>query len=83
MESIPPTLSSLVCLIAIFFLASMVFLSASIRVVPENKRLDVYRLGRHIGEKDPGLVILLPAIDRAVIKELGEASPTPSRSWWA
>ncbi len=78
MESTPPILSSLVCFFAVFLLMCMVFLSASIRIVPENRRLSVYRLGRYIGEKGPGLVILLPAIDRGVTKELGEASPTPS-----
>ncbi|MBI5295494.1 MAG: hypothetical protein HY869_08455 [Chloroflexi bacterium] len=58
----------------------MAILANAIKVVPEHKRLDVYRLGRYIGEKGPGLVLLLPAIDRGIMKELGqgEASP-PSR----
>ena len=79
MESTPSVFTTLFCVIAIFLLFSMVFLSASIRIVPEYKRLDVYRLGRHVGEKGPGLVILLPGIDRGIMKDLGEASPTPSR----
>ena len=58
---------------------SMFFLTASIRVVPEHKRLSVYRLGRHVGEKGPGLVLLIPIINKAITKDLGEASPTPSR----
>ncbi len=58
---------------------SMIFLAASIRIVPEYKRLDVYRLGRYLGEKGPGLVLLLPLIDRGMMKDLGESSPTPSR----
>jgi regulator of protease activity HflC (stomatin/prohibitin superfamily) len=57
----------------------MAFLSASIRIVPEYKRLDVYRLGRYLGEKGPGLVLLLPFIDRGIMKDLGDANPTPSR----
>ncbi len=79
MESTPSVFTTLFCVIAIFLLFSMVFLSASIRVVPEYKRLDVYRLGRYIGEKGPGLVLLLPFVDRGITKDLGEASPTPSR----
>ena len=79
MESTPSVFTTLFCVIAIFILMSMFFLSASIRVVPEYKRLSVYRLGRYIGEKGPGLVLLIPIIDKAITKDLGEASPTPSR----
>ena len=78
MGSTPTVFSTLVCVIAIFLLMSMFVLSASIRIVPEYKRFDVYRLGRYIGEKGPGVVFLLPFIDKAVTKDLGEASPTPS-----
>ena len=69
---------TLLCVIALMLIFSMIFLSASIRIVPEYKRLDVYRLGRYLGEKGPGLVILLPLIDRGMMKDLGEASPNPS-----
>ncbi len=70
---------TLLCVIALMLIFSMIFLSASIRIVPEYKRLDVYRLGRYLGEKGPGLVVLLPLIDRGIMKDLSEASPTPSR----
>ncbi len=43
-----------------------VFLANAIRVVREYERLVVFRLGRLIGEKGPGLVLLIPVIDRAV-----------------
>jgi membrane-bound ClpP family serine protease len=79
MENTPSVSITLFCVTAIFLLFSMVFLSASIRIVPEYKRLSVYRLGRYIGEKGPGVVLLIPIIDRAITKELGEANPTPSR----
>jgi hypothetical protein len=69
--------STLICFLAFFVLISMALLSFSIRIVPEYKRLDVFRLGRYIGEKGPGLVLLLPLIDRGVMKELG-ASPLGS-----
>ena len=41
----------------------------AIRVKPEDKRLSVFRLGRYLGERGPGLVLLLPIIDRAVLMD--------------
>ncbi len=51
-----------------FFVAFLVIivLVNAIRVVREYERLVVFRLGRVIGEKGPGLVLLWPIIDRAV-----------------
>jgi len=54
------------------FLILFVFLTSAIKVVPEYKRLVVFRLGRSIGSRGPGLVILLPFIDRAVSVDLRE-----------
>jgi regulator of protease activity HflC (stomatin/prohibitin superfamily) len=42
------------------------FLSASIRILNEYERGVVFRLGRMIGSKGPGLIILIPIIDRMV-----------------
>jgi regulator of protease activity HflC (stomatin/prohibitin superfamily) len=44
----------------------LVILANAIRVVREYERLVVFRLGRLAGERGPGLVILIPIIDRAV-----------------
>jgi len=55
-----------VLLIAIFVLAS------AVRVVPEYQRLVVFRLGRSVGARGPGLVLLIPVIDRAVKVDLRE-----------
>jgi hypothetical protein len=54
------------CLFTFF----LVFLAASIRVVPEKKRLAVYRLGRYIGDKGPGLIMIIPIVDRGVLKDV-------------
>ena len=43
-----------------------IILLNSIRVVREYERLVVFRLGRVIGERGPGLVLLAPIFDRAV-----------------
>jgi regulator of protease activity HflC (stomatin/prohibitin superfamily) len=44
----------------------LVVLANSIRVVREYERLVVFRLGRLVGERGPGLVLLIPLVDRAV-----------------
>ena len=47
-------------------LVGLVLLGNAIRVVREYERLVVFRLGRLVGERGPGLVLLIPIIDRAV-----------------
>ena len=44
----------------------IVVLANSIRIVREYERLVVFRLGRVLGERGPGVVLLIPIIDRAV-----------------
>ena len=44
----------------------IVVLANAVRVVREYERLVVFRLGRVIGERGPGLVLLIPIVDRAV-----------------
>ncbi|GBC69271.1 Modulator of FtsH protease HflC [archaeon HR01] len=58
--------------IGIFFLIIIVLilLSASIKVVNEYERAVIFRLGRLVGSKGPGLVIILPIIDRRRIIDL-------------
>ncbi len=48
----------------------IVILSASIKVVTEYERAVIFRLGRLIGVKGPGLVMILPVIDRRRIIDL-------------
>ena len=50
----------------------IIILINAIKVVPEYQRLVVFRLGRCIGDKGPGLVLLIPFIDRAVKADLRE-----------
>ncbi|HSO11788.1 MAG TPA: SPFH domain-containing protein, partial [Anaerolineales bacterium] len=47
-------------------------LANAIRIVPEYQRLVVFRLGRCIGPKGPGIVLLIPVVDRAVKVDLRE-----------
>jgi len=43
---------------------------ASVRILREYERAVVFRLGRLIGQKGPGIVLLIPAIDRMVRVDL-------------
>ena len=78
MENTTTGFSIVFCFVGSFFLIMVLGLSASVRVVREEKRLSVYRLGRYIGDKGPGLVLVIPIIDRTVMKELGSLETTPS-----
>jgi regulator of protease activity HflC (stomatin/prohibitin superfamily) len=51
---------------------ALVLLAMAVRIVPEYQRLVVFRLGRLIGERGPGLVLLIPFIDRGVRVDLRE-----------
>jgi regulator of protease activity HflC (stomatin/prohibitin superfamily) len=44
--------------------------AASVRILREYERAVVFRLGRLLGEKGPGLVLLIPGIDRMVRVDL-------------
>lgn len=50
----------------------LIVLWTSIRIVPEYQRLVVLRLGRAIGEKGPGIVFVIPFVDRALRVDLRE-----------
>lgn len=75
------TISFAICLLSAILLISMVLIAASIRIVREETRLSVYRLGRYLGERGPGLVLLLPFVDTAVVKPYGTERQTISRKF--
>src|SRR5687767_889936 len=58
--------------IGLLVLVVMFLLAKMIRVVPEYQRLVIFRLGRSIGTKGPGLIILIPIVDKAVSVDLRE-----------
>lgn len=61
-----------VIIVAIVALVVGVALMLALRVVREYQRLVLFRLGRCLGAKGPGLVILIPFVDRGVIVDLRE-----------
>jgi regulator of protease activity HflC (stomatin/prohibitin superfamily) len=48
------------------------FLSQAIKIVREYNRLVVFRLGRFLATKGPGIVLLIPLVDKAVLVDLRE-----------
>src|SRR5512144_1857453 len=61
-----------IVLLAILLVLAVFFLISAIRIVPEYQRLVVFRLGRCIGARGPGIIFLIPIIDRAVRVDLRE-----------
>jgi regulator of protease activity HflC (stomatin/prohibitin superfamily) len=58
--------------ISLFLVFVAVILSMAIKIVREYQRLVVFRLGRSIGQKGPGIVFLIPFIDRPILVDLRE-----------
>jgi len=58
-----------VALVIIVALAAIVA-GASVRILREYERAVVFRLGRLIGQKGPGIVLLIPLVDRMVRVDL-------------
>ena len=62
----------LICAVAAIGVIGVVLLATAIRIVPEYQRLVIFRLGRSMGEKGPGIVFLIPVIDMARKVDLRE-----------
>jgi regulator of protease activity HflC (stomatin/prohibitin superfamily) len=63
-------LSIIVGFIVLFLL--IILASMAIKIVRDYQRLVIFRLGRCIGQKGPGLIILIPIIDQPVWVDLRE-----------
>ncbi len=60
------------CLVGGALVLAIILLASAIRIVNEYARLVVFRLGRCIGSKGPGIVLLIPIVDRGVSVDLRE-----------
>ncbi len=60
------------CLTGGVVVVVIALLASAIRIIPEYQRLVVFRLGRCVGEKGPGIVFLIPVVDRAARVDLRE-----------
>jgi len=59
----------LAVVVAVAFLVTML-LAAAIKILREYERGVVFRLGRLLGEKGPGLILLIPVVDKMVRVDL-------------
>jgi regulator of protease activity HflC (stomatin/prohibitin superfamily) len=69
METVSGTL---LCVIGAVALLVILALATAIRIIPEYQRLVVFRLGRCLGAKGPGVVFLIPVVDRGTKVDLRE-----------
>lgn len=60
------------CLVGGVIIIFIALLASTIKVVPEYQRLVVFRMGRCVGEKGPGIIFLFPFVDRAARVDLRE-----------
>src|SRR5438874_1391809 len=62
-------------LVAIGIVISLLLniLPAAIKIVPEYQRMMAFRLGRALGTKGPGLIFLIPIVDRGIRVDLRES----------
>jgi regulator of protease activity HflC (stomatin/prohibitin superfamily) len=66
------TSALLLCALIGIGLIALAVLASAIKIVQEYERVVVFRLGRSIGERGPGLVLLIPFIERGVKVDLRE-----------
>jgi regulator of protease activity HflC (stomatin/prohibitin superfamily) len=66
------TSTLLLCALIGLGLVLVAVLATAIKIVQEYERIVVFRLGRSIGERGPGLVLLIPFIERGVKVDLRE-----------
>ncbi len=60
------------CLVGGVGVVGLFILASAIRIIQEYERLVVFRLGRCVGERGPGLVLLIPFIERGTKVDLRE-----------
>ena len=63
---------TVICIFGAIALIVVALIASAIRVVSEYQRLVVFRLGRCIGARGPGVIFLIPVVDRAVKVDLRE-----------
>ena len=66
----------MVCMVVIFLGVLLLALTSAIRIVPEYARMAIFRLGRFVRVVGPGLILLLPFVDRGIQVDLREQKET-------
>ncbi|MEA3349388.1 MAG: SPFH domain-containing protein [Chloroflexota bacterium] len=62
----------LTCLIGGVVVIGLILIASAIKIVQEYQRLVVFRLGRCVGEKGPGVIFLIPFVDKGIRVDLRE-----------
>jgi regulator of protease activity HflC (stomatin/prohibitin superfamily) len=57
-------MKALIILVVVLLVVALIALSLSIRVVTQYEKGVLFRLGKVVGVKDPGLAVIIPVIDR-------------------
>ena len=60
------------CLVGGAIILAIILLASAIKIIPEYMRLVVFRLGRCVGAKGPGIVFLVPIVDKGISVDLRE-----------
>lgn len=60
------------CVIVGGGILGLFLIAGAIRIVPEYERIIVFRLGRSLGQRGPGLVLMTPFVDRGTKVDLRE-----------
>lgn len=56
----------------IFVVGVMLFLAFAMRMVPNEQRIAIFRRGRYLGLKGPGMVMVMPVLDQECKIGIGE-----------
>jgi len=63
-------MTAVLVVLIVFVCVAAALVGASVRILREYERAVVFRLGRLLGAKGPGIVLLIPAVDRMVRVDL-------------
>jgi len=63
-------MSLLFVVVAVLFVLAIVIFNYALKIVPENKRLVLFRLGKCLGSRGPGIVMMIPVIDHGLWVDL-------------
>src|SRR5215831_13281637 len=70
MQSIQKLIGGGLVLLIPIFIVAVVFLPQALRILREYERGVIFRLGKLIGAKGPGIIFLIPFVDRMVKMDL-------------
>ena len=59
-----------IAIVGLLLVFALILLASSIRILREYERGVIFRLGRLIAQKGPGLILLIPIVDRMVMVDL-------------